>query len=141
MMTKIFGAVLIVSGGYLLGKVRTNQMRKRHRILQTITKNFREFDAQLREYRRSLQEFSADRVDLLYLTEDKALLQEERTEIEDAIKKMQVASFRESVEVSASILKYLEHQCKKLEEDIATTGKALPLVTGALGLLVAVLLF
>lgn len=141
MMTKIFGAVLIVSGGYFLGRMRTSQMVSRRRILHQLNRMFSDFDSQLREYRRSWKEFLEDNQALHDLLEHKLLLSEERVEINRFIEKIQAAPFRESVEVSSSILSYLKHQCEKIEEDIATTGKALPLVTGAIGLLVAVLLF
>ena len=141
MMMKIFGAVLIVSGGYLLGKVRSRQLADRQQVLRRIELYFKKFDAELREYRRSLHEFSDHNVELLKITKHKLLLTEERFEIEEAIKKIEVSSFRESMEVSSELLRYLASQINKVEEDVATTGKALPIVTGAIGLLVAVLLF
>ena len=56
MMMKIFGAVLIVSGGYLIGKIRTLQWSRRLNALTEIAELFREFDRNLREYRVSLMD-------------------------------------------------------------------------------------
>lgn len=139
-MTKIFGAVLIVSGGYLLGKVRTVQWEKRYKRIKETEKIFRDFEGELREYRQSWSEFTA-RHGILLNIDSKELQAEDRAEFDCAIRKIQVASYRESMEICAALLEYLEHCSKKLEEDIATTGKALPLVGGAIGLLVSVLLF
>ena len=137
---KIFGAVLIVSGGYLLGKIRTIQWEKRYKKIKGIEETLSDFEGELREYRRSWSEYT-NRRGISPNLDLEELQAEERETLEEALQRMQVATFRDSIEICTSALNYLQHCSKKLEEDITTTGKALPLVTGAIGLLVSILLF
>ena len=141
MMMRIFGAALIVSGGYLFGLVRANKLKCRYRVMKKLEECFREFDGQLREYRRSLQEYSEIKPEWNALIGHDILTAEERERISTSVKMIQVGSFRESLEASGELLRFLDQQRKGAENDAATTGKALPLVMAAIGLLVAVLLF
>lgn len=145
MMMKIFGAVLIVSGGYLIGKLRTVQWQRRLKALCEIRELLVQYDRDLREFRRSVSDSLGNKGELAEsLLENrpiKGLLQEDQSRLEMAFHCFKHGSFRESQEVSSEMLAYLEHVIKKMQEDIASSGKALPLVTGAIGLLIAVLLF
>lgn len=145
MMMKIFGAALIVSGGYLLGRLRTKQWEKRLKALQDVQNLFTEFDRGLREYRRSINEFLKDKGPLAdEILNDrliKDLIHEDQEKLSATVCRYRTGSFQESVEAGKEFLAYLDRTVAKIQEDIATSGKALPLVTGAIGLLVSVLLF
>ena len=138
---KIFGVVLIVSGGYLIGMIRTNRSKHRYEILKSIHALFAEFNGELREYRRSWAEFEENHSELSELLRECESMGEDWADIEAAIRKLQVGTFRESIEVSNTLLERLRNQVEKIEEEIGTTGRAFPLVTGAIALLVSVLLF
>lgn len=58
-----------------------------------------------------------------------------------AVDRLRRSPYRESVSVCDDLLQYLSLNIKREEEEYATVGKALPLVAGAMGVLVAVLLF
>ena len=141
MMTKIFGVVLIVSGGYFIGKLRTNHSKNRYENLKSIQTLFGEFNVELREYRRSWGEFEETHSAVSKSLKECELMGEEWLDIEETIRKLQVGSFRESLEVSNALLERLNRRVKEMEEEIETTGRAFPLVTGAIALLVSVLLF
>ncbi|MBQ8894251.1 MAG: hypothetical protein IJ043_07575 [Clostridia bacterium] len=145
MMMKIFGAVLIVSGGYAIGRIRTHQWEKRLRVLTEIKCLFEDYDRDLREFRRSIEDCFSSKGELaenlLYNRPIKGLLQEDMTRLETSVCRFKSGSFRDSLETNTELLEYLGHTVKKMQEDLASSGKALPLVTGAIGLLIAVLLF
>ncbi len=145
MMMKIFGAVLIVSGGYLIGKIRTLQWSRRLNALTEIAELFREFDRNLREYRVSLMDSLQGKGELadaiLSGTPIKGLLHEDHRKLESTVCQLKIGSYQESVAVSAAFLTYLDGTIRTLQEETVSSGKALPLVTGAIGLLIAVFLF
>lgn len=145
MMMKIFGAVLIVSGGYLLGKVHTVQSQKRLKLLQEIYALFELYHREMKQYRRSLNDCFANKGEIAerVLREEpiKGLWNEDQLKIFSVVRKIKNSSFQDSIEVCNTFLSELKNTIKKMQEDIASQGKALPLVTGAIGLLIAVLLF
>lgn len=129
----------------MIGKLRTVQWQKRLNILEELRRLLSGYDRDLRDYRRSIRESLAGKGELAEaLLENrpvKGLLKEDQAKLEGAINCFKAGSFRESLEISTELLAYLDHAIKKVQEDIASSGKALPLVTGAIGLLIAVLLF
>lgn len=145
MMMKIFGAALIVSGGYLLGRIPSIQNKKRCALLQEITTLFQTFKHDLTEYRLSIREsFSKGGTmgeELLKGCDIQGLQKEDRTIINTALDQIKNASYRESIECVDSLLKKLMLLTDELLSKEKTTGKALPLVTGVIGLLIAILLF
>ncbi len=145
MITKIFGAALIVSGGYLLGWVYTYQRRKRMETLIAIRQIFSDFDQGLREYRQSLDEALANSGMLgdaiLNHTPISQIDQNDREVIDRAIQKITNSGYSDSISISKELLNTLDERIKKLSMDNQNGGKSLPLVTGSVGLLVAVLLF
>ena len=136
---------MIVSSGYLLGKVRTDQWKKRVKALLILQELFKDFDQELRSYRKTIQESFAEKGEIaknvLSDIPISGLVEEDRMKLHTAILNIKNSSFRESVAANQDLLNYLEHTIKKLQEDTASSGKALPIVTGAIGLLIAVLLF
>lgn len=145
MMMKIFGAALIVSGGYLLGRIPGIQNKKRYALLQEITTLFQTFKHDLTEYRLSIREsFSKGGMmgeELLKGCDIQGLQKEDRTMINTALDQIKNASYRESIECVNSLLNKLMLLTDELLSKEKTTGKALPLVTGVIGLLIAILLF
>ncbi len=145
MMTKIFGAVLIVSGGYLLGRVPGYQNIKRIKAIAEIINVFQRYKHDLTEYRLPLQESFKNQggiaLEILNGCQINGLQSEDRSMIESAIDQLKNASYRESLDCVDAMLKAMTQSVEKLKASQETTGKALPLVTGVIGLLVAVLLF
>ena len=144
MMTKIFGALLIVSGGYAMGRVACLNKKNRLTALKELDRLFQLFGNALREYRSTLEETFRQEGEIAQqiLSGDlvKGLSQQDIQYLESTVSQLKMGTYRESVEANDAFLNYLGSAIKCLEEDAATTGKALPLVTGAVGLLVAVLL-
>lgn len=145
MMMKIIGAALIVSGGYLLGKIRILQWNRRIKSLNEICGLFQRYLNDLSEYRASADEFFSKHGSL-----GKSILKAESIEgfTTEDFERLRSCTDRlkhENYQSSLSIVRqYIEQQkslIKALEEETASSGKALPLVTGAIGLLVAVFLF
>ena len=145
MMTKIFGAALIVSGGYLIGSVRVRQSKRRMEILVEIHGLLEHYFAELKEYRRSIDEsFSSGgslAVQLMNGEFPKGLLNEDRQMLTSLFQRLKVGSYKQSIAVTEETVQRLQSTIKKLKEEAASQGKALPLVTGAIGFLIAVLLF
>ncbi len=145
MMMKIIGAVLIVSGGYLIGKVRTLQWSKRLKILTEVQQLFSDFDRDLREKRialaESLQNKGETAAAILSGTPVKGLVSEDVHRLESTVCQLKMGSYQDSIAVSGSFLKYLDGTIRTLREETASAGKALPIVTGAIGLLIALFLF
>ncbi len=145
MMMKIFGAVLIVSGGYLLGKVRTSQWERRLRLLLMARALFEDYRRDLCEYRRPLADCfcgKGELADKILAGEPiKGLLNEDQMKIQAVVRQLKNSSFQQSIDAVRVFLNELDGTIKKIQEDTASQGKALPLVTGAIGLLIAVLLF
>ena len=145
MMMKIFGAALIVSGGYLLGKVRTFQWERRLRLLMMVQTLFKDYQRGLQEYRRSMNDCFEGKGELaekiLAGQPIKGLLHEDQIKIQKVVCQLKSSSFQQSIDAGRTFLNELEGTIKKIREDTASQGKALPLVTGSIGLLIAVLLF
>ncbi len=145
MITKIFGAALIVSGGYLLGWVYTYQKRKRMETLIALRQIFFEFDQGLREYRHPLDKTLANSGmlgnALLNHTPISWIDQDDREVIDRAMQQISNSGYSDSVSISKELLNTLDERIKKLSMDNQRGGKSLPLVSGSAGLLVAVLLF
>ena len=145
MMMKIIGAVLIVSGGYFIGKVSTIQRRNRLVALRETEGLFRLYEQQMREYRKSLDEVLSGQGPLaeqiLKGEAVKGFLSEDLKRLESTVSQLKMGTYSESMEANDSFLNYLTSVINQLEEETSTIGKAIPLVAGAIGLLVAVLLF
>lgn len=144
MMMKNFGAVLIVSGGYFIGWVRVRQWRQRLILLEKIFALMTSYSADLKKYRRTLEECLGDEpIGEIILSggTHKSLLKEDQALIKEFIGQLKKSSYRESMALADDFLNTLEKTIKKLREETASQGKALPLVTGAIGFLIAVLLY
>ncbi|MBQ7936062.1 MAG: hypothetical protein IJ333_06910, partial [Clostridia bacterium] len=96
MMMKIFGAVLIVSGGFLMGKVRAVRLEQRLTALETVENLFRSFDTELRELRRSPEEFFRGKGEvaenILERRPIKGLLQEDLQQLEGVLGQLRAGS-------------------------------------------------
>ena len=145
MMTRIFGAVLIVSGGFLIGKVCVFQSENRLKILAEIYALIEEYFMQLKQYRRSIAETIKDRgvIAEMLLSGDypTALTSEDRKSLSDFLNALNSDSYQRTIEVTAQFLQKLQTDINKLKEESASQWKAIPLVTASIGFLIAVLLF
>ncbi|MBQ7935363.1 MAG: hypothetical protein IJ333_03330, partial [Clostridia bacterium] len=106
---------------------------------------FRSFDTELRELRRSPEEFFRGKGEvaesILERRPIKGLLQEDLQQLEGVLGKLHAGSFRESIAANEDYLNDLEKTIGKLREETASSAKALPLVTASVGLITAVMLF
>ncbi|MBQ7034961.1 MAG: hypothetical protein IJN34_04430 [Clostridia bacterium] len=113
--------------------------------LIAIRQIFSDFDQGLREYRQSLDEALANSGMLgdaiLNHTPISRIEQNDREVIDRAIQKISNSGYSDSISISKELLNTLDERIKKLSTDNQSGGKSLPLVTGSVGLLVAVLLF
>ncbi len=142
---KIIGAVLIVSGGYSIGKVMSLQRRNRLLALRETERLFRLYEQKMREYRSSLDEvlsgMGSIAEEILRGGNVKGFLSEDQKRLEATVSQLRMGTYSESTEANDAFLQYLSSVINQLEEETSTIGKAIPLVAGAIGLLVAVLLF
>ena len=145
MMMKIFGAVLIVSGGYLLGRVRTLQQNKRIKSLRKIRDGFEGFERKLSEYRVSAMEYFEKYGPLgEKICGDlpiNGLILADRERLSILMETLKKSNYQDALENVRNYLKESSSLIKALEEEAESGGKALPLVTGTIGFLVAVFLF
>ncbi len=136
---------MIVSGGYLLGRIPGCQNKKRCKAIEEVIKLFQSFKHDLTEYRLSMQESFSKKggvaLELLNGCEIKGLLGEDQRLIEDAIQRLKNGSYRESTECVKALIDALNQTAENLKASEKTVGKALPLVTSIIGFLIAVLLF
>ncbi len=145
MMMKIFGAVLIVSGGFLIGKIRADQMMMRLCVLSDLAELFCCFDRELREQRRSINEvFSEKGILALQILERQpiqGLNHKEQQRLTEHLDCLRTASYRESLDKNKAFIAQLQEMIEALKREHSSGGKALPLVTSTIGLFVAVMLF
>ncbi len=145
MMVKNFGAALIVSGGYFIGWVRVRQWKQRLDLLKKVDALIRSYLDELKRNRRSLQDSLSDDDStsqfILSGGVHKALLKEDQVLIGNLVDSLKNSSYQQSIVLVEEFLITLEKTIEKLQEEAASQGKALPLVTGAIGFLIAVLLY
>ena len=141
---KIFGAVLIVSGGFLIGRIKTAGLLLRLKVLCEISELFHSFDSELRTFRRSPSEFLKDGSPLAKQIFDhqpiKGLSREDNELLQGHLCQLQTGTYREAISANQVFLDHLDGTVKKLQQENASMGKALPLVTGTVGLFIAVML-
>ncbi len=145
MMMKIIGAVLIVSGGYLLGWIRIHQWNIRLRTLKKVCGLFECYLSDLSEYRTSVEEFFSNQEvfgqKLLGSDPIAGLTAEDLQRARECLNRLKRENYQESLRIVRKYIDQLKALIKALEEEAASSGKALPLVTGVIGFLIAVFLF
>lgn len=141
LMIKIFGVALIVSGSVIMGWAPSNCQRKRLECLVKIKERFDLFYTELKYERRSIQTYFSERDPLMNEEVNKWLSDEERNFIFDAVEKIKSDSYNDAVDRCGAVVEQLSGMIDHLKKTEEMNGKARPLVTGALGLLLAVLLF
>ena len=145
MMMKIFGAVLIVSSGYILGRIRTLRWKQRLKALKELHDLILEYSGALAEFRLSFRDFLSDQGTMGRKILDgegmDGLAEEDQVNLNDMIRMMKTTSFQEALSACRTYLSNQEILIQKIEEEVGSSGKAFPLVTGAFGFLVAVFLF
>ena len=144
-MMKNFGAVLIVSGGYFIGWVHVRQWKQRLDLLKKVDALIRAYFDELKRHRRSLQDSLSDNDSVAQVILSggvhKALLKVDQLLIGNLVDSLKNSSYQQSIVLVEDFLSTLEKTIEKLQEETASQGKALPLVTGAIGFLIAVLLY
>lgn len=145
MMMKIIGAALIVSGGYLLGWIRIHQWNIRLRNLKKVCELFECYLGELSEYRTSMKDFFSNQGDLgrelLGSDSIAGLSAEDLQRARACMERMKRENYQESLRIVRNYIDQLKALIKALEEEAGSSGKALPLVTGVIGFLIAVFLF
>ncbi len=141
LMIKIFGVALIVSGSVIMGWVPSNSQRKRLERLIYIKECFDLFYTELKHERRSIESYFYEEHNFLEEDANQWLLNEERELIFEAIEKIKSDSYQDALNRCGTVINRLSDIIENLKKTEEKSGKARPLVTGALGLLLAVLLF
>lgn len=141
LMIKIFGVVLIVSGSVMIGWIPSNSQRKRLERLIYIRDGFASFQTELKHQRCSLETYFSENHNFLEDDANQWLSNEERGLIVSTMEKMKSDSYNDALIRCGSVIDQLTAMIDELKKAEDKNGKARPLVTGALGLLLAVLLF
>lgn len=141
MMIKIFGVLLIVSGSVVMGWVPSDSQRKRLERLIYIRNCLASFYRDLKQERRSIDSFFSEGADFLEEEANKWLLSEEQDIIRGMVAKIKTDSYSDALNRCGALVDQLSERIEDLQKTEEKNGKARPLVTGALGLLLAVLLF
>lgn len=141
LMIKIFGVVLIVSGSIIMGWVPSNRQRKRLERLIQMKEYLDLFYTELKHERRSIETYFLERDHFMDDDANKWLSDEERNMIFDAVEKIKTDSYNDALNRCGAVVEQLSGMIDHLKKTEEKNGKARPLVTGALGLLLAVLLF
>ena len=141
LMIKIFGVVLIVSGSIIMGWVPSNSQRKRLDRLFQIKEHLDLFYTELKYERRSIGTYFSERDRFMDDDANKWLSDEDRNMIFDAVEKIKLDSYNDALNRCGLLIEQLSGMIDHLKKAEEKNGKARPLVTGALGLLLAVLLF
>lgn len=141
LMIKIFGVALIVSGSVMMGWIPSNSQRKRLERLIYIRDGFVSFQSELKHQRRSIETYFSENHNFMEDDLNKWLSKEEREFIIATIEKIKSDSYNDALNRCSSVIDQLSDRIDDLKKAEDKNGKARPLVTGALGLLLAVLLF
>ena len=136
---------MIVSGGYLLGRVRTVQQKRRVSALKALHSDFEGYENALSEYRSSAEEYfeklGESGQKICAAEPISGLTTEDMQRLKDLLQRLKKENYFDALELVRQYLSALSASISALEEEVKTAGKALPLVTGAIGFLVAVFLF
>lgn len=124
-----------------MGWVPSNGQRKRLERLIYIRDCFDLFYTELKHERRSIESYFSEEHNFLDDDANQWLLKEERDIIIEAIEKIKSDSYQDALNRCGTVIDQLSDKIENLKKTEEKSGKARPLVTGALGLLLAVLLF
>ena len=137
MMTKIIGAAMIVSGAFLGGRGYVNELQKNGRACETLCATLGAFKTALYEQRCSFHQY-LDRLEPTVLEEAEPSVRSAVIQLSEQLK---TASYEESCNNVATLHSELENRCRQYEQELTSKKKAVPLVAGCVGFLVAVMLF
>ena len=134
---KIIGAVMIVSGCFLGGRGYIRTLQNKQKACETLRDVLGEFKTALLERRCSFKQYM-DRLNPM-------VLEDADSKVRDAViqlsEQLPTASYEESCSKVALVCMELEKRCQEYGPEVSAKEKAIPLVAGCLGFLVAVLLF
>ncbi len=129
----------------MIGNVRVRQGKNRLEKLTEICDLLEGYFLDLKQYRRSMIESLSGRgqtAEMLLEGEmPKGLTSEDRQLLTVLLQQLKVNSYKQSITATEDALQKLQNTVNKLKEEAASQWKALPLVTGAIAFLIAVLLF
>lgn len=121
------------------------QWKQRLDLLKKVDALIRAYFDELKRHRRSLQDSLSDNDSVAQVILSggvhKALLKVDQLLISNLVDSLKNSSYQQSIVLVEDFLSTLEKTIEKLQEETASQGKALPLVTGAIGFLIAVLLY
>lgn len=144
MMMKIFGAVLIISGGFFIGKGISVRWSKRLKALNLLREMFAEFDLNLRKDRVSPDEFFLKQgefgTQILKCNSIDGMNDEDREQLSKHLDCLRKNSYRESIDANEQFLNLLKEKVERIKGETETSGKAVPLITAAAGILMVVIL-
>ncbi len=145
MMMKIFGAVLIISGGFFAGHLKASEQKRRRIALAEIYRLMECYYFDLKKYRKTMRESlqgSGEMAQLLL--EDKpikGLFETDYAVFRQLNAQLKTASYQQSIVLLEKFLHSLQLNIQKLQEESGSQEKALPLITGMVGFLITVLIF
>ncbi len=121
------------------------QWKQRLDLLKKIDALIRAYFDELKRHRRSLQDSLSDNDSVAQVILSggvhKVLLKVDQLLIGNLVDSLKNSSYQQSIVLVEDFLSTLEKTIEKLQEETASQGKALPLVTGAIVFLIAVLLY
>lgn len=129
----------------MLGKIKVNRDKKRLEVLVNIYELIDSYYKDLKQYRKSIRESFSGRGliadEILEGRLPSVLLSEERSMLDSFMSKLKLCSYKESIDLTDALLRKMHGVIVDLKEKVASHGKALPLVTGMIAFLIAILLF
>ena len=144
MMMKIFGAALIISGGFFLGKGVSDHWKKRLEVINGLYDIFSSFDLKLRKERISPDDFFSNQGELgakiLACDAMEGIKADEMKCLRRHLECLRKNSHREAVVANETYIAQLKQTVEKIKEEVDSSGKAFPLMSVAGGILLVVIL-
>lgn len=136
MTMKIIGAVMIVSGFFFGGRSYVSALQKKKTACDRLHAMLAEFKTALHEKRCSFKEYM-DRL-------EPSVMADADRDIADSVMRfsehIKAASYEESCREAEVLCESVESRCSQYMNELSSKEKAIPIVAGTIGVLVAVLL-
>ncbi len=136
---------MIVSGSYFGAHKYVLKWKTRQECAAKLAALLEEYYSQLRDYRKPINEFFEESGSfgnaLISDQKSDALTSEENEILFSNIAKIKSASFEDALKFTDTLKNQFSQLALKLEKELATSGKAIPMVSASLGVLLAILLF
>lgn len=129
----------------MLGTIKVKCDKKRLDVLSEIYNLLDSYFKDLKQYRKSIWESFSGRGLIADAILDgnlpSVLLIEERNMIVSFVDKLKVSTYKESIDLTDALLQKIQEAIVRLKGKTLSQGRALPLVTGMIAFLIAILLF